>query len=559
MKVKYGNKDVTFYQFHDIITLHILITINKEEDVVGERCKKLIAFLLLILFIGNAAQVNAAVEFSFEIERQVDGSLMLNNIYGEGTNYRSISITYPQSVTTNIGDIEALHPAWQFVMDEGVISIITNQNVDFDTIKTQILEELIFTKIDSEENFLAGEDISISLDSFLMSARIGEDGELHFYQLVNVTNRTWLQAYNEAKQLTYRGLTGYLATITSEEEHDFIFDTIAKLPGWLGGTRALVDSTGDRINGELILSEAISDYDVSVGTANVWYWADGPEAGTDFWNGISSGSANAIPGVYAGWNTNEPNNAGNETMLQFAYGGSKNWNDLSNGNLAYENNRGYYVEFSQYGSQKLEASDTAHTETIGAEYNINFNSNGGSSINPLKGIITGNTIVQPTAPIKTGNTFAGWYKDAALTDAWDFATDTATENITLYAKWECTVVFDSNGGSVVSPLGNIASGNTIVAPVAPTKTGNTFAGWYKDAALTDAWEFDTDMVTQDITLYAKWDVVAPPEAVTPDVVKPAATTGDTANVQSTLFTLGLAQICIIMTLLYKRKYKLNKK
>jgi uncharacterized repeat protein (TIGR02543 family) len=45
----------------------------------------------------------------------------------------------------------------------------------------------------------------------------------------------------------------------------------------------------------------------------------------------------------------------------------------------------------------------------------------------------------------------------------------------------------------------------IPEPVQPSKPGHTFGGWYKDAGLTTPWNFATDIVTEDITLYAKWN------------------------------------------------------
>jgi uncharacterized repeat protein (TIGR02543 family) len=45
-------------------------------------------------------------------------------------------------------------------------------------------------------------------------------------------------------------------------------------------------------------------------------------------------------------------------------------------------------------------------------------------------------------------------------------------------------------------------------PTAPTKSGYTFEGWYKEATLTNAWDFETDTVTEDITLYAKWEMIS---------------------------------------------------
>ena len=47
----------------------------------------------------------------------------------------------------------------------------------------------------------------------------------------------------------------------------------------------------------------------------------------------------------------------------------------------------------------------------------------------------GETVAQPTDPKKDGNKFDGWYKDAAGTQAFNFATDTITDNTIVYAKW----------------------------------------------------------------------------------------------------------------------------
>lgn len=151
----------------------------------------------------------------------------------------------------------------------------------------------------------------------------------------------------------------------------------------------------------------------------------------------------------------------------------------------------------------------------GDTYTVTFNANGhGSAPDPLTGITSGSTISAPTAPTADGYIFGGWYKEAACTTPWNFATDKVTENITLYAKWTAappattyTVTFDANGhGSAPAALKGIASGSTIDEPTpAPTATdGYTFDGWYKEAACTTPWNFATDKVTDNITLYAKW-------------------------------------------------------
>ena len=50
----------------------------------------------------------------------------------------------------------------------------------------------------------------------------------------------------------------------------------------------------------------------------------------------------------------------------------------------------------------------------------------------------GATITEPEPPTRDGYIFDGWFKDEALTAEWNFATDTVTEAITLYARWEPT-------------------------------------------------------------------------------------------------------------------------
>ncbi len=154
-------------------------------------------------------------------------------------------------------------------------------------------------------------------------------------------------------------------------------------------------------------------------------------------------------------------------------------------------------------------SDKTVTATFKTnEYTVTFNSEGGSSV-PSQTVPYGENATKPADPTKTGYTFAGWYKDEAYTTQWDFDNDVVTQDITLYAKWtinQYTVTFNSEGGSSV-PSQTVPYGGKVTKPADPTKTGYTFAGWYKDEAYTTQWDFDNDVVTQDITLYAKWTII----------------------------------------------------
>lgn len=67
-----------------------------------------------------------------------------------------------------------------------------------------------------------------------------------------------------------------------------------------------------------------------------------------------------------------------------------------------------------------------------------------------------------------------------------------------------TITFESNGGSIVSPITNIKSTTMVTLPSAPSKSGFWFRGWYTDIALTNAFS-DSTKITKDFILYAKWE------------------------------------------------------
>ncbi len=48
------------------------------------------------------------------------------------------------------------------------------------------------------------------------------------------------------------------------------------------------------------------------------------------------------------------------------------------------------------------------------------------------------------------------------------------------------------------------SGGTVSTPTEPKREGYAFGGWYSDKDFNTKWNFDTDTVTEDINLYAKW-------------------------------------------------------
>ena len=142
----------------------------------------------------------------------------------------------------------------------------------------------------------------------------------------------------------------------------------------------------------------------------------------------------------------------------------------------------YFYDFNQYTFTTMAAQNaTLYAKWTINQYTISFDSNDGSSVIAITQDY--NTIVTaPSAPTRTGYSFAGWYSDAGLTSAYTF-TSMPAEDTTLYAKWiinQYTISFNSNGGTSVTAITQDYN-TSVSAPTAPTRTGYTFAGWYSDA------------------------------------------------------------------------------
>jgi uncharacterized repeat protein (TIGR02543 family) len=89
---------------------------------------------------------------------------------------------------------------------------------------------------------------------------------------------------------------------------------------------------------------------------------------------------------------------------------------------------------------------------------------------------------------------------------WDFAVNPVFVDLVLYAQWKnkWVVTFNADGGTPAPGQQHIADGGKVTQPSTMNKSGYTFGGWYRESGFATAWNFDTDTVTSDITLYAKW-------------------------------------------------------
>lgn len=70
-----------------------------------------------------------------------------------------------------------------------------------------------------------------------------------------------------------------------------------------------------------------------------------------------------------------------------------------------------------------------------SSYTVSFNANGHGTMPEDQILEKDAKITKPQDPTASGFDFAGWYKEASCTNAWNFANDKITGATVLYAKW----------------------------------------------------------------------------------------------------------------------------
>ncbi len=105
---------------------------------------------------------------------------------------------------------------------------------------------------------------------------------------------------------------------------------------------------------------------------------------------------------------------------------------------------------------------------------ITFNSQGGSTV-PTASALYDEYLTVPEEPTRVGYTFAGWFREAACVNEFDFENTKVQTNMTLYAKWtinQYTVTFKDQNGEIISQITD-DYGKPITVPTLPTVTGYT--------------------------------------------------------------------------------------
>ena len=179
----------------------------------------------------------------------------------------------------------------------------------------------------------------------------------HYYS-VSTDALSWASSRSNAENLSYRGLKGYLATVTSAEENAFLVQLNQSSPVstnhlWLGGSDASLEGT--------------------------WKWISGPEANTVF---FLAGDNAVAADKYKNWNSDlQPNVwSPNEDYLVFysshhtdPYGTSGSWTDSPEytavGSTAESGVRQFFVE---YGGLPATYTITASATSVNEGSSVTF-------------------------------------------------------------------------------------------------------------------------------------------------------------------------------------------
>ena len=105
---------------------------------------------------------------------------------------------------------------------------------------------------------------------------------------------------------------------------------------------------------------------------------------------------------------------------------------------------------------------------------------------------------------------------------------------------EFTVTFETGAGGSLVDQQVVKQGGKVVKPADPTRDGYVFDKWYKEAAHTTEWNFASDEVRGNTTLYAKWTAPDAPKSVSVGLQSGALTAGTINSATFAVTTVNIA-------------------
>ena len=271
----------------------------------------------------------------------------------------------------------------------------------------------------------------------------------HYYEYV-AGSTTWTNAYTVSSAKSYFGRAGYLATILSEAENNFIWKLMSS-DAWFGAS--------DDVN-YINTAKGLTFFANQSAAEGKWHWVTGPEKGQNFSNG-NTPSTTLVSGMYHKWAAGEPNGT-SEAFGQFYSSNNGQWNDLANSTLG-----GYICEYGDMPGD-LTSSVTIFTRDV----TISNGSSGiisGGDINVCSGSnSTTLTLNNMTGSVvRWESSFDNFF--TAGTTISSTSTSITLTNITKTTYYRAIV----NSSSPVGCTGLASS--SVYLSVKPTKSGSVFA------------------------------------------------------------------------------------
>jgi hypothetical protein len=283
----------------------------------------------------------------------------------------------------------------------------------------------------------------------------------HFYEYISGTV-SWTGSKTAAENRSYFGRAGYLATMSSEAENNFIW-RIMSSDAWFGASDDLTEVNN---------SKGTTAFASQAAVEGRWHWVTGPEKGTNFSIG-NTPSITLVSGQYHKWAPGEPNNAGSENFGQFYSSNLGQWNDLPNTTLP-----GYICEYGDMPgditssttilTRPIEISGASSGWVSGGDINVCSGSNSTTlTLNSYTGSIvrwessfdnfftTGTTISSTSASITVTNlTKTTYYRAIVNSTSPTSCSNLATSSVFLSVK-------PTNAGTIFAVNNSICSGGQV--------------------------------------------------------------------------------------------------
>lgn len=314
------------------------------------------------------------------------------------------------------------------------------------------------------------------------------DGGIQYYSSTMESSRIWNKADNTT---LYAKWSPAYTVIFNSQEGSFVSSLEGVRQGSRIGEPAAPTRNGYAFDGWFKDSSCVAawDFDVETINSNTTLYAKWVVAYTVEFDSQGGSNIVALEGIRQDSKITE---TPNPTRNGYSFEG---WYKDSDCTIEWD-----------FNVDIVDSDITLYAKWLVVLYTVNFNSQGGTDVGSVENILYGTKISEPVSPVKSKHVFGGWYRDSSYDQRYYFTTDMVTSSMTLYAKWfpPVTVMFDSQGGSSIPSISGIIYRDIIAEPTAPTKNGYVFGGWYSESYCLNQWNFGTDMVTSDMTLYAKW-------------------------------------------------------